>query len=264
MRAHLIQMDLAWEDKPANHARAREMIADASPTPGDLVVLPEMFDTGFSFKIERTLDADDATLRCLTDLAREFGVIVQGGRTVLASDGEHGLNRCEVVSHTGDVLASYDKIHPFSFGRESERFIGGGGVVTYEWPGPGGGDAPLRVCPAICYDLRFPELFRRGLDQGAEAFVFGANWPEARAAHWRALAIARAVENQAYALGVNRVGRDPALGYAGGTIAVDPTGEVLGELGVDEGTLSVEIDPAGVRAWRETFPAWRDRAAVLR
>jgi omega-amidase len=114
------------------------------------------------------------------------------------------------------------------------------------------------VCPAVCYDLRFPELFRIGLSKGAEAFAIGANWPEARQAHWRTLLIARAIENQAFVLGVNRTGSDPALRYAGGTIAVGPRGEVLGELEAEEGVLSTGVDVSEMRKWREVFPAWRD------
>jgi omega-amidase len=105
----------------------------------------------------------------------------------------------------GKLLAEYAKVHPFTFGREPEAFEGGDGVVTYAWGG-------LTVCPAVCYDLRFPELFRHGLMRGAEVFCLGANWPDARQAHWRALAMARAIENQAFVLAVNRVGRDPHLG----------------------------------------------------
>jgi predicted amidohydrolase len=154
------------------------------------------------------------------------------------------------------VLAEYAKIHPFSYGREPERFEGGVEITVYRW-GEEAGQA-LTVCPAICYDLRFPELFRLGLFRGAEAFAVGANWPESRQHHWRALLIARAIENQAVVLGVNRTGRDPNLAYAGGSIAVGPRGDILGELGSEEAVLSVEIDPREVHAWRERFPAWRD------
>src|SRR5690606_21197988 len=110
----------------------------------------------------------------------------------------------------------------------------------------------------VCYDLRFAELFRRGLKLGAEVYVIGANWPAARAAHWRTLLVARAIENQAVVLGVNRCGNDPHLAYAGGPIAVGPKGDILGELGEAPGILSVEVSPESIRDWREEFPAWRD------
>jgi predicted amidohydrolase len=123
--------------------------------------------------------------------------------------------------------------------------------------------------PATCYDLRFPELFRDGLRAGAEVIALGACWPSVRHAHWRALLIARAIENQCFVLGVNRVGDDPAqigagvgqvagLRYLGGSLVVSPMGDVLGELGADEGVLSVEIHAQSVRDWRSKFRAWKD------
>ncbi len=256
MRAHLIQLDIAWEDKQANFDRAERLISRADPDAGDLVVLPEMFDTGFSFNIEGTADKDGRTLRYLTQLAQDLGVTVHGARTVHACHCTRAENHATIVGPNGTVLADYAKIHPFSYGKEQERFEGGSQVMAYSWAGPSGDS--VRVCPAVCYDLRFPELFRRGLAEGAEAFAIGANWPEARAHHWRALLIARAIENQAFVLGVNRCGADPNLKYAGGSIAVGPRGEILGELAADEGVLSVECDPRDVRSWREKFPAWKD------
>jgi omega-amidase len=258
MHAHLIQLDIAWEDKQANFDRAERLIARASPSWGDLVLLPEMFDTGFSLNTPQTADADGATLAYLSQVARDLGICVQGGRTVLPEGGtgsSKAQNRAPVLGPDGALIVEYAKIHPFSFGREPEAFEGGTRVLTYDWAGKG---ASARVCPAICYDLRFPELFRLGLLRGAEVFTIGANWPEARAAHWRALLIARAIENQAFVLGVNRTGSDPHLRYTGGSLAVGPRGEVLGELGPEEGVLSVPIDPDQVRSWRATFPAWRN------
>lgn len=119
-------------------------------------------------------------------------------------------------------------------------------------------DCELMVCPAICYDLRFPELFRAGLALGAQAYALGANWPAERAHHWRALIIARAIENQAFVFAVNRVGCDPALEYAGGSLIVSPMGDVLAEGDDTVRVISAEISPGEVHAWREKFPAWRD------
>jgi predicted amidohydrolase len=261
-------MDLCWEDPPAGFRRARSLIEAARPDRGDLVLLPEMFDTGFSMNTPRTRD-QGATLRWLLDTAETFAVTVQGGRTIFEPGSNRARNVMSVVSAAppapARLVAQYAKIHPFSLGGEHQNFEGGREIVTYDW-------SPLRVCPAICYDLRFPELFRAGLDRGAELFALGACWPKARQHHWRALLLARAIENQAFVLGVNRVGADPpgtngALGqplqYAGGSLAVSPTGEVLGELNDREGVLSVEIDPGAVTRWREKFPAWKDRRRDL-
>lgn len=269
--AHLVQLDIAWEDKPANYARVRGLLSGAGVYPGDLVVLPELFDTGFSFNLSRTVDADNATLRFVAGLARELHATVHGSRTVLGPD-RRGRNRASIAGPGGDILCEYDKVHPFTFGREAEHFSGGDEVKTYAWT-PGAGDpvtppngppTPAIVCPAICYDLRFPELFRIGLLKGAEVFAIGANWPAPRKLHRSALSIARAIENQAYVLSVNRSGSDPTLAYAGGSMAVSPKGEILGELDEREGVLSVPVDLAALREWRGAFPAWKDHRLIGR
>jgi len=255
MRAHLVQFDIAWEDPDANYEKVEAMLSNHPIEPGDLVLLPEMFDTGFSLRIDRTADSHGKTLRFAQTLAEDLGVTLQAGRTVHACHCDKADNRASVLGPDGSLLCEYTKIHPFSFGREPEVIRPGTRVETYDWAFD---DQALKVCPAICYDLRFPELFRLGLAQGAEAFALGANWPDARQNHWRALSIARAIENQAYVFAVNRTGSDPHLGYAGGSIAVDPKGEIIGELGDEQAVLSVGIDPGAVRAWRDLFPAWRD------
>lgn len=254
MNAHLVQFDIAWEDKRENFRRVAAMLESAPISSGDLIVLPEMFDTGFSFNVSKTNDADSQTLDFLRGLARARQVTVQGARTVIGPDGR-GRNRATIVGPEGAVLVEYDKIHPFSYGRESEFFSGGERVVTYAWMHAG---EKAVICPAICYDLRFPELFRIGLLAGAEVFAVGANWPAPRKLHRRALLVARAIENQAFVLGVNRVGSDPTLAYAGGTMAIDPQGNVMAELDDQPGVLTVALDLAALRQWRATFPAWRD------
>jgi len=261
MRAHLVQLDIAWEDHGANFREVDRLLTHAGVGAGDLVVLPEMFSTGFSLNTAVTADRDGTVLEYLRGLATDLGAWVQGGRTVHECDCTHATNEAPVIDPSGRVVLSYRKIHPFSYGREAERFVGGSKVMTYWW-GEGADAAAgngLAVCPAICYDLRFPELFRRGLDMGAECYAVGACWPKARQHHWRSLLVARAIENQAIVLGVNRTGRDPTLEYAGGSIAVGASGEVLGELGDDQTVLSVEVDVEAMRAWRAKFPAWKDR-----
>jgi predicted amidohydrolase len=255
MRAHLVQFDIVWEDPSSNYERVRSAVQNAEVKRNDLVVLPELFDSGFSFNIHQIADAGGRTLSFLRDLARTFSCTVQGSRTLIGPD-HRARNMATVVAPTGDVVCEYAKIHPFSIGRESEHFSAGDTVEMYHWMHDASGS--VNVCPAICYDLRFPELFRAGLARNATVFAIGANWPVSRAAHWRALIIARAIENQAYVLGVNRCGSDPTLTYGGGSIAVDPRGEVLAEALNVSTVLSVEIDPDEVAAWRRKFPAWRD------
>jgi omega-amidase len=255
MRAHLVQLDLIWESPKTNHRLVEESLDSVDITPGDLVVLPELFDTGFSLNTGKNADAKDLTLRFLLELADDLGITIQGSRTVMPCSCDKARNNATIVGPKQELICEYSKVHPFTFGREPEEFQGGSDVTTYYWKSQ---TESLKVCPAVCYDLRFPELFRAGLSQGAELFAIGANWPEARQAHWRALAIARAIENQAFVLAVNRTGSDPHLNYIGGSIAIGPQGEILGELAKEPGVLTVAINPDSVREWRKTFPAWKD------
>lgn len=261
MRFHLLQCDTIWEDKEANFKHARDLAKAAGIAPGGVIVLPEMFDTGFSFHVARTADSDGQTLAFLREFAKETGCVVHGARTVMTPGGR-GLNRATVVAPDGQLLCEYDKVHPFSIGRESEFFDGGTVVRAYS---VGQGADAMTVCPVICYDLRFPELFRRGVELGAEVFVVTANWPSVRQMHRHVLSRARAIENQAVVLCLNRTGRDPTLVYDGHSIAFDAKGEPLGELGGEPGVLTVDVDLGAIRKWRADFPALRDaRAAVYR
>jgi predicted amidohydrolase len=255
VRVHILQYDIIWEDKPLNHAIVRSMLERAKPEPHDLVVLPEMFDTGFSLRVHETNDDNALTANFLRSIAAEYSITVQGAQTIRLENAK-GLNRAIVFDPSGKQLAAYDKVHPFTFSREGEAFIGGTEITAYTW---GEGNNALRICPAICYDLRFPELFRAGLARGAEAFAIGANWPSARTAHWRALVIARAIENQSFVFAANRCGQDPHLAYEGNSMVVAPDGAILAELAAEPGVLSVEISPKALRSWRNKFPAWRDR-----
>jgi len=261
MRVHLVQPDIVWEDRQANFDRIAGLLDGVDVRSGDLVMLPEMFDSGFSLNTETTAD-DGRTAQWLAELADDLDAVVMGGRTVggCANGGcAKATNHCTTFAPGNDgqprLLCDYAKIHPFTYGRESEKFVGGRHVETFTWQA---GQQSLTVCPTICYDLRFPELYRLGLASGAQAFTCIANFPAARQSHWRMLSIARAIENQAFMLAVNRCGNDPHLAYAGGTIAVDAKGEVIGELGDEEAVLSVELDLPAFDEWRREFPAWKD------
>ncbi len=256
MHAHLVQLDIQWESPLANYERVQSLIDSAPIKPGDLIALPELFDSGFSLNTHLTNDTDNQTLAFLAQLAKDTGCLIHGSRTTRQPNHSLALNCATVLGpDSSDPICEYHKIHPFSMGNELKAYQAGNQtdnqLAHYTWN-------DLKVCPTICYDLRFPELFRKGFIDGAQMFVLGANWPTARQHHWRALLIARAIENQAFVLGINRTGNDPHLPYAGGTIAVDPKGEILGELGDQEAVLSVEIDPVQVQQWRTQFPVIND------
>jgi omega-amidase len=248
-----VQYDIAWEDKPANHRIVEDLLADAALPRGTLVVLPELGDTGFSFDLDTIVD--ERTRAWAIDLARALGIWLQVGYAVRGPDGR-GRNCAAVISPERDVIGEYRKVHPFSYGREIEHFSGGNRLLVCRC-----GDAV--ICPLICYDLRFPELWRLGAAEGAELFTIGASWPNARQAHWRTLNIARAIENQAAVVAVNRVGDDPHLSYDGWSMIISHTGEILAEAGDEPAVLTAEIDLAALRRWRADFPALEDMKSSL-
>jgi predicted amidohydrolase len=248
MNAVLVQLDIAWENKPANFTRVRELLAANPPRSGSLIVLPEMFATGFSFDLNVTRQAEPPECdEFLASLAMEFDSCVIGG---VVSAGSDGRAYNEAVGFGPDGLRRrFAKLHPFR--REHTVHAPGGEVVTFPWNG-------FEVAPLVCYDLRFPESFRSAVRMGATLMVVIANWPSARVEHWITLLRARAIENQAYVIGVNRCGRDPELVYPGRSLVVDPQGNVLADAGDGEKVVTAELDPAVVASWREDFPALRD------
>jgi len=252
MRVAAVQLDIVWEDKPANHAAAESLIEGAGIEPGALVVLPELADTGFSFDIDRI--ADEQSAAWAASFAARCQLWLQAGFARRGEDGR-GRNCAAIVSPAGELGPVYEKVHPFQ-GREAAVYGGGDHLVIRDCDG-------AAVCPLICYDLRFPELWRVAVRAGAEVFTIGASWPAVRQAHWRALLIARAIENQAYVVGVNRVGRDPNVEYAGGSIVVSPTGEVVAEAGTGTEVLTATLDLETLRRWRASFPALRDTRTDL-
>lgn len=286
MDLHLVQMAIARGKPALNRAKVQALTAPLLPPPGAaprpkassrepaLVVLPELFSTGY-------LDASSAAAP---------GPKGPGGETweeVGRKDREFlaGLSRslnCWVAGTTVDVEESsstgpaalgsprfrnvsllfdpdgaaepgiYRKVHPFSYGGEDKLFAGGGEVVTLDigsWV----------VQPTICYDLRFPELYRAGSQRGVHLILVQANWPEARQSHWDTLLKARAIENQAFVVGVNCTGSQEGLRFAGGSALLSPKGEVLAQGGDAESLINGQAELDHVRQWRKAFPALRDR-----
>lgn len=251
MQVVAVQLDMAWEDKPASHQRARDLLAAAEPDPGALVVLPEMFDTGFSMNVEATAQGGDRESEAvLRELAREFDVAVLGG-VVGPTDGDGPGNEAVAFDPQGAELVRYRKMCPFTLSGEDQHYGRGDRHQLFRWQG-------VSVAPFICYDLRFPEVFRPAARDGAELIVVIASWPAVRSEHWVRLLQARAIENLAYTIGVNRCGRDPNLAYDGRTVAFDHMGETLFEADGAQQTLSCEVDAQAVRRWRSDFPALRD------
>jgi omega-amidase len=255
MRIACCQLDIAWEDKPANYRKVQNLVAKARLPTGSLVVLPEMFSTGFSMNVDVTREENPSpTESFLASLASEQGIFVLGGLAGVGADGQV-RNQAAVFSPSGQRLVRYSKIHPFTLGGEAEHYAAGKEIVDFDWQG-------CKVAPFICYDLRFPELFRTAVKRGAQLFVVIANWPTRRLDHWITLLQARAIENQAYVVGVNRCGADPKHAYLGRSLVVDPHGIIRLDLGYQERVESIELDLASVESWRKEFPALLDMARV--
>jgi omega-amidase len=247
-----LQFDIAWENKPANFATVRRLLAQAAPKKDSLVVLPEMFATGFSMNVNVVAEPyGGETEQFLAATARESGTYLIAGAPMRGRDG-HARNKALIFSPEGELLAFYAKMRPFTPGGEKEHYIAGEHPVTFKWN-------ETTVSPFVCYDLRFPELFREvTAAHRPELFVVIASWPDKRIHHWVALLQARAIENQAYVIGVNRIGPDPYYTYCGRSLIVDPQGAILADAGNAEGFISAELDLANLRKYREGLPFLAD------
>lgn len=259
LRVALVQGDTVWHDPEANRRMYGELMA---PLAGetDLVVLPEAFTSGFSNDaIERAEGMDGPTVAWLREQAQRLGAAVTGSVQIRDDGGEAGkvFNRLLWATPDGD-FAYYDKRHLFRMAREHERYAAGRDRLTVAWKG-------WRICPLVCYDLRFPVFIRNRFDvEAADRFdydllVFVANWPAARRHAWRTLLRARAIENLACVAAVNRAGRDGnGLDYAGDSVALDPLGEVLVECDARAQVARSVFSAEALRSHRERFPAQLD------
>jgi predicted amidohydrolase len=251
MNVHLVQFDPVWENHAANHAKAQKLIADANPQPGALIVLPEMFSTGFSMNLPVTAEPENGpTEQFLRGIAAKYQSCVIGGLVTKTPDFR-GRNQSLAIAPDGTLLTRYTKNRPFSMGGEDQAHHAGTRVNVFEWQG-------FKIAPLICYDLRFPELARDAVRAGAEVLIYIAAWPVKRFLHWITLLQARAIENLAYVIGVNRCGSDPQFSYNGRSLVVDPHGVIIADASEQERVISAQIDPAIVRDWRAQFPALKD------
>jgi predicted amidohydrolase len=246
-----VQCDLIWEDRDTNLKRLEPLVEQAAGKGARVVLLPEMFPTGFSMHTERTAESPDGkSASFLHDMAKETGAFVAGSFACRVESSAKPTNRFLVAGPRGEEVV-YDKIHPFSYGGENEHFASGDRIVCFEIEG-------VRFTPFVCYDLRFADSFWNAAES-TDCYTVVANWPSERQSHWDDLLRARAIENQAYVIGVNRVGEGGRLEYAGGSVVYGPFGELVAQAGSEETTLIAEVDVTRVRAVRERFPFLADR-----
>ena len=240
MKITILQRNIVWNNASLNVARADEAI-DRNPG-ADLYVLPEMFSTGFCIHPEGIAEsANSDTLQWMREKSKAINAAIAGSVAV-EQDGKF-FNRFYFVKPDGSV-AHYDKKH------EHKRFTAGDSRVIVEW-------CDVRILLEVCYDLRFPIWSRNHGDY--DMILYVASWPTPRVGAWSALLVARAIENQCYVAGVNRVGTDPTCDYCGGSVIVDPYGKTIASCAMNEECeATAEVDMPMLEAFREKFPALND------
>lgn len=249
----LLQQDPVWADPASNRQQSGKAILEAPAS--DLYVLPEMWSTGFATKPQDIAESDGQSLAWMQQMADRLNAALAG--SIATREGGCYYNRFYFV-RPGQDPVWYDKHHLFTYGGEHHRYTPGQERIIVEWRG-------VRFLLQVCYDLRFP-IFSRNQPDGPDAYdvaLYVASWPSSRRLPWDTLLRARAIENQCYVCGVNRVGADPVCPYNGGTALIDPYGRTLAACPDDTvATLSAEIDIPRLQAFRQKFPVLGDRDQV--
>ena len=248
---HLVglQLDLRWES-PSENREKIETFFTQNPIHCDIMVLPEMFSTGFTMNPGPFAeDMQGPTIKWMQASAQKWETVLMG--SIIISEGTSYRNRFLAVGSEG-ILASYDKRHPFSLSGEDKHYEAGTEKIVFSYKG-------WRICPMICYDLRFPVWSRNlGEEKGKELYdvlIYVANWPSKRVGHWETLLQARAIENQSYVVGVNRVGKDGYdLKYSGSSLIIDPLGEIIDKKVEIEGVIESGLEMKKLREVRTKLP----------
>lgn len=255
MKVAVIQYNTVWADRDANFSLLTPLIAKATDNNAQLIVLPEMFSTGF------VVDRDDIgeplggpSSQFLSRVAKEHNVTICGSCPEV-QDGDPRPFNSLVVAHPNGTFDRYLKIHPFTYGGEDKHFRAGDSFVTITVNG-------IRVSLFVCYDLRFANEFWE-LAEKTDAYVVPANWPESRREHWLALLTSRAIENQAYVIGCNRIGSGGGLNYVGDSRVIDPLGRLIADAESHETIIYADIDADTVTTVRNKFPFLQDRRNLI-
>ncbi len=257
MRVGLGQLDMIWEDKDASILKATDMIKTASMAACDIIIFPEMSFTGFSLNLDLIGEniSDSYTMQRIRVLAKEYHIAIGYGWAALPEQSEKkGTNRFTIIDSNGTILSDYAKIHPFTYGGESDIFKGGNSLSVVSFKG-------RKIATFICYDLRFPEIFQIAAKEADIMFVI-ANWPSVRIDQWKALLKARAIETQSYFVGVNCFGSHGDIDYDGSSMAVDAIGNVIGYSANQENLTICDLDDRAGNL-RNKFSTAKDRREEL-
>lgn len=246
MKLALLQINSSWENEPANLKKAAPLIRDAAHTGCDIAVLPEMFSTGFTMNLSAV--SDGQTVKAfLSEQAKRYDMNILAGVAMKNPSEKRATNNALFFDRAGRMSAHYAKSRLFPLSGEPDVYRAGKKPIVF-------GIDEIRTSVFICYDLRFPELFRQVSREVQIIFVI-ANWPQSRMNHWEALLRARAIENQCFVVGVNRTGKDGnGIRYAGGSLVIDPMGTTVAQLDSHTKWAAVEIDPAMVAEIRTRYP----------
>lgn len=248
MRFHAIQHDVVPNDVLSTERNIESLMRQATINQGDFVILPEMTTTGFSMDIDVVSQGDAVKWGC--NLAKQRGIWLQVGWANRCD--KRAKNCVSICSPNGENIATYEKVFTCNPFGENELIDNGQELVIVEIEG-------RHICPLICYDLRFPELWRLATLAGADIFTNSANWPLKRIHSWTSLLVARAIENQAQVIGVNRVGEDDVANWGGSSLAVSEEGVILASANeVSEGCVSAHFDKSASENWRNDFQALQD------
>jgi predicted amidohydrolase len=249
IKVALVQYDPVWENKQQNRRQISQLLESISDSIS-LIVLPELTLTAFTMRSKSFAEPISGdTVLFFGEIAKRFNAHVIGG--FIEEFDEEYFNTLVQISPDGLVAANYHKVHPFSYSSEQRFYQSGLKPVIGEI-----GD--IKIGFSICYDLRFPELFRHYAKNRTQIIVNIANWPVPRIKHWSHLLIARAIENQSFLIGVNRIGKDKKNIYNGRSAVIDPIGETIVDINDSETVAIAEIDVSLVEKIRKTYPFLED------
>ena len=252
LKISIVQTDIAWENKQENLRMLREKL-HALRGRTEIVVLPEMFSTGFTMKSRELAEpVSGITVRILKELAADFQLALCG--SFICSERSNYYNRAFFITPEGEEFY-YDKRHLFRMGNEAEYFSSGNNKLIISYRG-------WNICLLVCYDLRFP-VWSRNVNNEYDLLIYVASWPQARRLAWDTLLCARALENMCYVCGVNRIGVDGnKLIYNGGSVVFSAKGEVLASVpDGEEGIETVSLSLISLQQLRDKFPVWKDADA---
>ena len=253
MKLGLIQYSPEWENPEANKQKIDALLTQHL-SDEDILIFPEMTLTGFTMKAkEFAEDIDGDSVQYFMELARKHKKDVFAG--IIEEFEDKIYNSLYHIDKNGLIIARYRKIHPYSFTSEDEHYDAGNEPVVTKFN-------KVRIGLSICYDLRFPELYRKYTKEGIDVLIDIANWPVPRSEHWKTLLKARAIENQCFMIGVNRVGTDPALTYNGCSGVFDPMGNEIAMNEGEETLISVNINPEEVAKTRSDLPFLKDMKMI--